>query len=150
MKMKCDNVTLNYVQRAFMDDVNVGEDLLNKNGFIVEFPEEMGIRFYDVISMSYMGDKICRFTIRNNYANLPLLNLNKYKRTNSSYFKNKKDDVIIYHINKLNEIVYTTILHKISIKNIFEEDLTYTDDKPQKIYLDIRYKKRILEKTCNQ
>lgn len=147
MKKKiCDNVTINYVQRAFMDDVNIGEDLINKNGFIVEFPEEFGIRFYDVISVNYLGEKMCRFTIRNNSTNLPLFNLNNYKCKCCSFFKKKKSNIIIHHINKMNEIVYTSILYNVCVKNIFEEELTYTDDNPQNIIFDIKYKKRIIEK----
>lgn len=150
MEKKCENVSLKYVRRAFMDDVNIGEDFLFKNGFFVEFPEEFGIRFYDVISIKYMEDNICRFTIRNNSSNLPLFNLNKYKCKCCGFFNKKNDNITIYNLNKYDEIIFISTLHKICIKNITEEELTYTDDKPQTITFDIKYKKRILEKPCNQ
>lgn len=150
MEMKYGDITLNLAQRASLDDIDIGSDLIYKNAFIVSFPEEMGIRFFDVISIDFIGDKTCRFTIRNNSTNLPLFSIYKYKHSCSNFLKWKRDDISIHHLDRQNNLLFTSVLKKIKIKNIFEEQLSYKDDKPQTIIFDIKYAKRIIEKPCNQ
>lgn len=147
--MKYGDITLNLAQRASLDDIDIGSDLIYKNAFIVVFPEKMGIRFFDVISIDFLEDKTCRFTIRNNSSNLPLFSLNKYKHSCCNIFKRKRDDILIHHLDRQNNLLFTSFLKKIKIKNIYEEQLSYKDDKPQTIIFDVKYVERIIEKTCN-
>jgi hypothetical protein len=149
MKMKCGDMTLNLTQRASLDDINLGSDLIYTNNFIVEFPEELGVRFYDVVSIDFLKDKTCRFTIRNNSTTIPLFSLNKYRHSCSNILKWKRDNISIHYLDRENNLLFTSVLKKIKINDIFEEQLTYKDDKPQTIIFDIKYSKRTIEKSCN-
>lgn len=149
MKMKCGDISLNLTQRASLDDINLGSDLIYKNNFIVDFPKELGVRFYDVISIDFLKHRTCRFTIRNNSSSIPLFALNKYRHSYSNIFKWKRDDISIHYLDRSNNLLFTSVLKKIKINDIFEGQLTYKDDKPQTIIFDVKYNKRTIEKLCN-
>ena len=148
--MKYGDITLNLTQRAFLDDIDFGCDLIYKNNFIVEFPEKLGVRFFDVVSIDFLENKTCRFTIRNNASNLPLFSLYKYKHNCFSFFKFKKSNISIHCLDRSNNLLFTNTLKNIKIVKIFEEQLSYKDDNPQTIVFYVKYSKRIIEKACNQ
>lgn len=142
-----DKISLKLLQRTYKEDYPITDDTLFNNYFIVSFPDELGIRYYDVVSTQFLGDNICRFTIRNNFSTFPLYHLHEYKRKNKGIFSPKKDIIEIYQLcdSEMN-IIYKNVLTKISIKNIYENMLSYKNDKPQEIVFDIKYRERILTK----
>ena len=140
--------SLNFLQRINKEDCPITDDIILRNYFIVNFPEEMGVRYYDVISVNFLEDNICRFTIRNNHETLPLYNLFNYKCKKCgiiNFFRRKKDEIHILQLKKEDmSIIYDNVLTNICVKKIYEEELTYKDGKPQEIIVDIKYKKRFL------
>ena len=140
---------MSFLQRVNKEGVPITDDIVFRNYFIVSFPDELGIRYYDVISVDFLEDNICRFTIRNNSETYPLYYINKYKHKMSNIFKLKKDNIEICQLNKNGLVIgYKNILTNISIKKIIEQTLDYRDEGAQEIILDIKYKKRILTKNA--
>ena len=95
-----ERISMSFLQRVNKEGVPITDDIVFRNYFIVSFPDELGIRYYDVISVDFLEDNICRFTIRNNSETYPLYYINKYKHKMSNIFKLKKDNIEICQLNK--------------------------------------------------
>lgn len=120
--------------------------LIFKNLFLVKFPKEFNIESTDVISVEFIDNEICRFIIKNNFINFPLFSLNKYSKKCCSFFCRKNDSIVIDYLNRNGEKQYSARLTKVRIRNIKEDILTYYNDEPHTITVDIKFSKRILEK----
>lgn len=146
-KTMSNRMSLNFLHRVNKEDFPLTDNILYKNYFLVNFPVELGVRYYDVISVQFLEDNICRFTIRDNDYTYPLYYLNKYKCKFCNFFKRKKDNIEIFQLNSPDmKIVYKNILTNICIVKINEDILTYKESKPKEITFDVKYKKRILTK----
>lgn len=144
-----EKISLNFLQRINKEEFLLTDDIILKHNFLVNFPDEMCVRYYDVISVQFLEDNICRFTIRNNFTTYPLYYLNKYKCKMCGFFKRKKDNIEIYQLTGADlNVAYKNTLTKVCIKKIYEENLSYKDSTPQEIVFDIKYKKRILTKNA--
>jgi hypothetical protein len=145
--MKVENdYSLSFIQRINGENFPVTDDIMYNNFFIVKFPESMGIRYYDVISVHFLNNNVCRFVIRNNYTTYPLYHLNKSKCWLHNIFKVKKENIEIIQLRKNMEPVYKNVLTNIRVKNIYEAELSYKSDGVQEIMFDVKYSKRILSK----
>lgn len=130
------------LQRSISERFSKGDEIAYSNYFLVFFPEELDITTFDVISIEFIGDDICRFVIRNNYDKCPIFSLNSYRNKCNCFFKRNKDIIEIDYINRKGSIKYQSILKNISIKNIIESKLTYERSDIQTITFDVKYNKR--------
>lgn len=128
--------------KKILDEIKL-DDLIFENNFLVKFPEELNIRYQDIISVKNIENNTYRFVI-NNTENFPLFNLENYKNKQNNIFKKKKNNIIIYYMNKNLQILYSIVLKDIKILKFIENELTYKNDNPQSIIIDIKYKNRIL------
>lgn len=145
--MKSENkFRIQYYHRIMKENNAYLDTLSFMNYFMVNFPVELNIAFYDVISCEYIGDKTYRFVIKNNFERFPLYTLNEYCNKQCRFFKKKKDNVEIYYLNRENEQKYVTILKDIRINNIREGKLSYIENDIQTISFDVIYKAKIIEK----
>lgn len=140
------DIRLQYYHRMVNENVEITDNYSYNNFFVVLFPKELNIRYYDVVSCENIGDKTFRFTINNNFDNYPLFSLNEYVQKYKNIFKKNNDVIEIQHINKKGYVEYITTLKNIKLCNIQEGSLSYYDNNIQRLTFDIKYKTRIIEK----
>lgn len=141
-----DGYRINYLHRLITEDNKVTESMAFTNFFIVEFPEKFNLRPYDVVSVEFTDDNVCKIKIRNNFDNYPLFMINEYVNKNKCLFRRCKDSIKVNYINRIGEVKCVSTLTDIVIKNVHEDALTYCEGNVQTITMDIKYKKRVIEK----
>ena len=134
-----------YLKKVLSESKAIDKNAAFNNYFSVVFPEEMQIRAHDVVSIEFLKENKCRFTIINNYTNHPLIAINRFKNEGEKLFKRRQKNIKIVYVNKMGVIKMESILFGVKIVNIEEEKLSYMDDTPQKIVFDVEYKYRILQ-----
>lgn len=139
---------INYLHRLIAEENKITNSMVFTNFFIVEFPEELQLRPFDVVSVDFLGDNMCRIVIRNNFDNCPLIKINEYIKKKWVPFKHRDDEIKIKYIDKSGLIRSISTLSGIKIKRVYEGILTYKSDGIQEISLDIVYNKRDIE-MCN-
>jgi hypothetical protein len=144
MEMKHKKDLLNLIQKNILDEIDITSDLIYKNNFIVEIPEKYGIRFFDVMTVTFTCGKMCTLTIRNNVNTLQSLMQHKYKRSILDIFRLQKDDIFIHYLDKSNKRLFTKILKNIKIVDFCEGDLSYQNNAPNNSVVTIKYDKEII------
>jgi hypothetical protein len=134
------------INNKLIDEMINTDDLIFENHFLVDFPFELGIRLYDVVSIIFTSKNTCKFTVRNNLATLPLIKLKKYKDKKRNIFKHKRDNIIIHQLDKTLVELYSIILEDITIKKFDLSGFSYYNNKPQEITIDVKFKNKSFEK----